>query len=436
MTAPAPNPWSAKGPVLAGFLTLLVLIGGFGSWSVLATIAGAIIAPGQIAVERNRQIVQHPDGGVVRQVLVAEGATVAEGQTLIRLDGTALRSQIDILEDQHFEILARLSRLEAERDEATDITYRPQLLASAATDPVVRDLMDGQERLFRVRRTALDQEVIQLGKRLAQIENQVAGMEAQAQSLSTQLELVEEELADQEQLLSRGLAQASRVSGLKRDKARLAGQMGEVIAAKAETAGRITEIEIEELKLRTRAREDAITKLRDLAARELELAEKLASLRESHQRLDIKAPVSGIVYGLTVFAEKSVVKPAQPLMFLVPQDRPLVISSRIQTTNIDEVRVGQEVELMLSAFDARTTPQLKGRVLRVSPDAFADDDQSESYYKVEITFQEGQLARLSPGQILVPGMPVEAFFRTNDRSPLAYLVKPLAGYFTKAFRES
>jgi len=274
-----------------------------------------------------------------------------------------------------------------------------------------------------------------LERRKAQISNQIDGIDAQFNALTRQLELIAQELQSQQALLEKGLAQASRVLSLQREEARLRGTMGELTAARAESEGRITELELEILKNGTLRREDAITRLRDLQYNEVELAERRVALSEQLSRMDIRAPVSGIVYGLSIFAERSVIRPAEPVLYLVPQDRPLVISGQVQTQDVDEVFIGQKVTVRLPAFDSKTTPDLFGQVMLVSADAFVDEATGTAYYRIEIVLNDGELDKLG-ALTLVPGMPVETYIRTVDRTPLAYLVKPFTDYFTKAFRES
>jgi len=254
--------------------------------------------------------------------------------------------------------------------------------------------------------------------------------------LGTQLSLIQRELTSQQSLLAKGLTQASTVLALQREQASLDGRLGELVASEAQAEGRVTEIDIEILKLTTRQREDAITRLRDLQYRELELAEQRRSLLERLDRLDIRAPVSGLIYSMQVHTPRSVLRAADPVLFIIPQDRPLVIAARVETINVDEVYEGQEVTLRFSALDQRQTPELFGTVTQVSADAFTDEATQMSYYRTEIVLNEGEDTRLPEGTVLVPGMPVEAYIRTADRSPLAYLVKPLADYFNKAFREN
>ncbi len=426
--------WSATRHLTIGLFALVILVGGFGTWAVMAQITGAVITSGQIEVDRNRQVVQHPDGGVVDEILVDEGDTVASGDLLIRLDPTILRSELAIVEGQLYEILARRGRLEAERDELDAISFDPLLVDATAVD--ARDLMDGQTRLFEARLVTQRRAIEQLTQQRAQIASQLLGIDAQQEALRTQRDLIARELADQQSLLDRGLAQASRVLALQREEANLLGRVGELTAQAAQAAERMVEIEIQVLGLSSTRREEAITRLRDLQYNELELSERRRTLTRQLDRLDIRAPVSGIVYGLQVFAEQSVIRPADPVLFLIPQDRPLVIATQVEVVDVDQIFLGQEVTLRFSAFDQRRTPELKGKVTLVSADAFQNENSGASYYRAEVQLNEGELARLPADMTLIPGMPVEAFVRTADRSPLDYLIKPLADYFAKAFRES
>lgn len=430
------NAWSARRQVIIGLIGLMVLVGGFGTWAVLTQIAGAVIATGRIEVDRNRQVVQHPDGGVVDEILVDEGDEVAVGAPLIRLDSSQLRSELLITEGQLFELMSRRGRLEAERDGADTVEFDPVLIEASQGRPEVEELIEGQRRLFQARQESVSNEVEQLEKRRNQIRDQIVGIKAQQSSLTRQLDLIQVELSNQQSLLDRGLAQAGTVLNLQRTSANLDGTLGELTASEAQAEGRITEIDIEVLKLGSRQREEAITRLRDLQYRELELAEQRRSLRERLARLDITAPVSGVVYGLQVFTPRSVIRAAEPVLYLVPQDRPLVIAARVEPTDIDKITLGQNVSLRFSALDQRETPEVFGHVTKISADAFEDANGQFSFYRAEIVLNEGEAERLPKGTVLIPGMPVETYIRTDDHTPLAYLVKPLADYFTKAFRES
>jgi HlyD family secretion protein len=423
------NTWSVKVPV---FFALIGLFGGFVAWGTMTQIAGAIISPGRIEVDQNRQVVQHQMGGTVAQILVVEGDIVKAGDVLLRLDDQQLQSQLAITEGQFFELMARRGRLSAERDSVDTVTFDDVLISVGTANPDISELIKGQTNLFFARRDSVAREAEQLGKREAQIGNQIAGIDAQKTSLARQLELIQQELEAQETLLDRGLAQYWPCT----PRGQPFGQLGELAASKAEAEGRITEIDLEVLKLATGRREEAITRLRDLRYRELETTERRGALLLEIAQLDIRAPVSGIVYGMQVQTMRSVIRPADPVLYLIPQDRPLLIVARVDPIHIDKIILGQEVNLRFSALDQRTTPELVGQVILISADAFEDDASGITYYRAEISLNSGEVSKLNDGDTLIPGMPVEAFIRTQDHSPIEYLIKPMADYFNRAFRES
>jgi HlyD family secretion protein len=421
--------------VIVGSVTAAILVFGFGVWSVASEIAGAVVASGQIEVSQNRQVVQHPDGGVVAEIAVKEAQPVKAGDLLIRLDGALVKSELAIVEGQLFEVMARSARLEAERNDAPAPEFSGELAVLAQTRPEVADLIEGQRSLFTARRESVLKQSEQLQKRAAQIGSQIEGVDAQVAALSQQLDLIEQELTDQRTLLEKGLAQSSRVLALEREASRLQGSVGELQASRAQAEGRATEVELEVLRLAAVRREEANTQLRDIGARVLELAERRRSLTEQIARLEIRAPVSGTVLGLVVSTPQSVIRPAEPLLYLIPQDRPLIITAQVQTIDVDQVFVGQKVRLMFPAFSARTTPELNGHVVTVSADVLVDERAQMAYYKAEIALDPGEIDRLE-GLTLIPGMPVETFIQTGARSPMAYLLKPFTDYFAAAFRES
>jgi HlyD family secretion protein len=432
---PQSQKWSARRPVTTGLVTLALLVGGFGGWSLLTDISGAIVAPGQLEVEQNRQIVQHPDGGVVAEIAVIEAQAVKSGDLLIRLDGSLLQSELAIVEGQLFEMRARRARLEAERDDKDAPSFTGELAELAKTRPEIAELIEGQRGLFNARRESLARQSEQLVKRGGQIASQIEGVAAQSQALIIQLGLIRQELTDQQGLLQKGLAQASRVSALQREEAQLLGNVGELASSRAQAEGRATEVELEILRLAAVRREEANTQLRDIGQQELELAERRRALIERITRLEIRAPVSGLVLGLQVTAPRSVLRPADPVLYIIPQDRPLVITAQITPTHVDEVHVGQQVRLVFSTFSARTTPELMGHVTTISADALTDQRTQTSFYRAEIVLDAGEMAKLSD-LTLLPGMPVEAFIQTGARTPMAYLLKPFTDYFKLAFRET
>ena len=437
LPSPAADPgrrWSAGRPLRLGVAALLVLVVGFGGWAAFASIAGAVVAPGRLKVEGERQIVQHLDGGIVAEILVDEGEEVEAGEVLMRLDATRARAELAIVESQLFEVMARIGRLEAEQTGGDAPIFDDELIEAAAERPQVARLVEGQRSLHVARIETVARETEQLRERQTQIREEIRGSEAQRESLDRQLAFIEQELVDQRSLLERGLTQASRVLSLEREKARLEGQIGSLTAQAAQLRGRITEIDIQLTGREATRREEAITQLRDLRTSEAELKERRLSLTDTIERLDIRAPRSGIVLGLTVFTVGAVVRPAEPVMYVVPTEEALVVEARIEPIHIDQVFPGQPARLRFAAFNQRTTPEVGSTVLRVAPDALTDESTGVSYYPAELAISEDALNELG-GLTLVAGMPVDAFIQTGERSPMSYLMRPLTDFFQRAWRE-
>ena len=427
------NEWSARRHMMLGWLVLVILLGGFGTWSVMTEISGAVVTSGRIEIESNRQVVQHPDGGVVEDILVGEGDQVDAGQVLVRLDPSELRSELTLVEGQLFEVLARRARLEAERDGRDVLDFTALDLEAPSTE--IDKLKEGQQRLFDARLEALEQTRARLTQQRAQIESQIPGIKAQQVAIERQQALLQDELLNQQSLLERGLTQASRVLALQREDAQLLGSLGSLSAQEAQTAERLAEVDILTLGLQVSRREEAIGLLRELEVTAFDLIERRRILQRKLARLEIKAPVSGIVYDLQVFAQQSVIVPAAPILYLIPQDRPLVITTQVATTDVDQVYVGQPVAVRFSAFDQRSTPELDGTITKVSADAFENETLGLSYYRAEIALDLSQTARLPEGLVLLPGMPVDAFAKTTARRPIDYILKPITDYLAKAFRD-
>lgn len=421
-------------PMLVGYSAAVLLIGGFGFWAVSTEIAGAVVTSGAIEVESERQVVQHPDGGVVDEIRVRDGDSVAAGEVLIRLDGTFLRSELAVIEGQLAEFFARSARLRAERDDAEAVTVDayPQLVTQS--NKVIEEQLAGQIALFEARRVSLARENDQLIQQQRQIQRQIEGLTAQLDASRRQLDLFQSELRDVESLYERGLVQVTRLLQLQRAEAELQGSIGGFVSQIAQAETRISEIELQVLRLQDNRRETAIEELRDLAFNERELLERSASLLERLGRLDILAPVGGTVFDSQVFAERSVVEAAAPVLYIVPKDQPLRVAARVDPIDVDQVFAGQEVALVFSAFNRRTTPEGTGVIQYVSADASADPTTGLTYYEAIVAIDDSTQSALE-GLELVPGMPVEAYIKTDARTPLTYLVQPLSVYFARAFRE-
>jgi HlyD family secretion protein len=425
---------SVRGPVALGCAALVVLVLGLGVWATQTTLSGAIIAPGRIEVEDDRQILQHPDGGVVTEILVRDGDRVAAGDILIRLDDTDLRSQAIILDDRLSELAAVTARLQAERDGRSSPDFPADLMARAALSPAVAAQIDGQLRLFSARLATLNEAEQQLLRRIGQARAQSEGIIAQRDAVETQLALVDQELAALQSLHDKGLASQSGLLAIKRERARLSGQIGELAASLARIADQVTEIEIQISALTLRRQEEAATALREIGPQMLELTEARRALAARIARLDLRAPVAGSVLGLQITTPGAVLRAADPALFIVPQDRGLVVVARIAPLHIDEIALGQPAELVLSAFPPHAAPRLTAEVTMISADTQTDPQTGLPHYLARLTLTPAETARLGD-RVPVPGMPVEVFLQTAKRTPLAYLLAPFSSYFARALRE-
>lgn len=425
---------NARFPVAIGLLAIGVLVGGLGAWSVNTEISGAVVTQGVFQVQNQRQVIQHPDGGVVGEIVARNGDAVEAGDVLVRLDGTFLRTELAVIERQLLELLARRSRLVAERDGHDALELSEQLDFVTIDHKTAREQLAGEENLLRVRLVSLKQATRLLGEQAQQIEQQIEGIRAQLVALERQLELISSESADVRVLLDKGLVQTTRFTALQREEARLQGEIGRLTSLIAESQTRISQLDIEVLRLSDDRREEAITRLRDLQFTEIELLERRLSLIERLGRLDVRSPVSGTVFGSTVFARQAVVRSAEPMMYVIPSDQPLEITARIDPVDVDQIYIGQEATLVFSAFNRRTTPEIPGRISRLSPDAAMDESTGQSYYEAIVQPDKLVVEALEDIELL-PGMPVETYIKTDERTPLSYLLQPLTVYFQRAFRE-
>ena len=425
---------------MLGFGALAMLVVGVIGWSVFARISGAVIVSGWVASESRNQRVEHVDGGTVRDVLVRDGDAVAAGAVLLRLDDVLARSEEAILQAQYAELVAQRNRLEAEFRGADAVIWDEELAALGRADPEVAEILSGQQRLFRARIDARTGEVAQLRERIGQARQEIAGLRARVVSLEQQSELLGEELTARRRLFEQGALDRGALLAMERTAVNLRGLAGANTAAIARTRGRIAEHEIQILQIDATRTEEAEERAREVQAKENEVRKQLASVRARLGRLEVRAPVAGEVFGMTVFAAGEVVRPGEPILSIVPAGADLVAVARLAPIHVDQVYPGQAATLRFSAFPARTTPEFDGRVERVSADALRDRDSGQSWYRVEVSLggpagggEAG--AAESTGLALTPGMPVEIHVQTGDRSPISYLAKPLTDYLLRSLRE-
>jgi HlyD family secretion protein len=417
--------------VIVGVTLGFLLVGGAGGWAATAQLTGAVIAQGSVTVDQNLKSIQHRDGGIVSDIAVREGDEVVQGQVLIRLEDAQTKAELSIVRSQLVELTARRARLLAERDGLEVIEF-PSMADFAAAETA--SAVNGETRLFNGNRAHRESQKQQLELGIEQIGEEINGLEAQRSSKDDEIALLDVEHKKIKGLADKKLIEGNRVYTSDRDKARLMGERGEVGAAIARARTRIGEIRLQIISIDETARTEAQRELSLVETKLSELNDRKIAIEDRLARTDIRAPISGTVNELNVHTIGGVITPAEILVTIVPENARLKVEVRIAPVNIDQVAIGQPARLRFSAFNQRTTPELKGEVIHVSPATTRDPATGETYYLGDVHVPAAELAKLGDDQLL-PGMPVEVYVTTEERTAISYLAKPLTDQFHRALRE-
>ncbi|MCP9629241.1 HlyD family type I secretion periplasmic adaptor subunit [Rhodopseudomonas palustris] len=413
--------------IAAGFMVISI-----GVMSAATEMAGAVIASGSLVVQSEVKKLQHPTGGVVKDLLVNNGARVKAGDVVLRMDETVARANLAAVDKARWELEARQARLQAERDTRDDVQF-PELLTDE-TDPTAAAIVAGERRFFHLRRDAADGQKRQLREQIAQLTEQIAGLGDQLTAKQQETEFLEKELGGVQQLWDQRLVSINRLTSLQRDSARLLGERGQLTASIAQAKGKISETELKILQIDQDFRSDVAKELAEVRAKLSETVEKQVAARDAADKLELRAPQDGLVHDLTVHTKGGVIGAGDTIMTIVPDQDRLLVETHIAPQDIDQIRIGQTAMLRFTNFNQRTTPEIDGDVMRIGADVSRDDKAGASYFVVRIAIPPDQIAKLGKTH-LMPGMPVEVFVRTADRTMLSYLMKPLADQMQRAFRE-
>jgi HlyD family secretion protein len=419
--------------LIVGISVVVVLAGGLGGWASTAQISGALIAPGSVVVESNVKKVQHPTGGVVGELRAHDGDLVKAGDVVVRLDDTVTKASLAIVTKNLDGLWARAARLEAEQRGLDRIVF-PASLLDRAVDLDVKNVIASETKLFEVRTNGRVGQKAQLRERVTQLHEEIAGLSAQETAKDQEIALVEKELLGVRSLYDQHLVQISRMTTLERDAARLAGERAQYIASRAQAKGKITETELQIIQVDKDLVSEVSKDLRETNDKIGEFVERKVTAEDQLRRVDIRAPQDGMVLQSTVHTVGGVITAGDAIMMIVPQADDLQVEAKVNPQDIDKLQIGQKTLLRLSAFNQRTTPELNGVVTRVSPDVTTDQRTGQSYYTIRVSMPPAEVARLGEAK-MIPGMPVEAFVQTGDRTMLSYLIKPLSDQLMRAFRE-
>jgi HlyD family type I secretion membrane fusion protein len=415
----------AKRVIRSGLLVIVIGAIAMGLWGFWAPLSGAIIAPGFVKVDLNRKVVQHQEGGIVRAVRVRDGDRVTQGQELVLLDDVRIDAQLDLLRTQLDAERAKSARLEAERSLAARPVFPKDLLKD--------EFRTREEALFRARRQALDSQIEVLRRQIRETVEEAGALAEQIAAEERALKLQKDELAANEQLLSQGYVQKTRLLTLQRAVAEYEARHSERRAELSKSRQRASELEFRILSMRNTYVQAATDELKEASSRMFDLEERIRPSRDASERQKITAPIAGEVVGLRIFNAGSVIGPREVLMEIVPQEKRLIVEARIRPEDVNHVRQGTEADIRLTAYQSRTTPLVAGAVMYVSGDRLVDQQSGHPYYIVHIDVPEKSLAASS--QKLQAGMPAEVFIRTDNRSALDYLLAPVTSFLRRAMRE-
>ncbi|QCO58115.1 HlyD family type I secretion periplasmic adaptor subunit (plasmid) [Pseudorhodobacter turbinis] len=413
-------------------ISLFVLIGVFGVWAGFSVISGAVVASGQAMVHGKPKVVQSLDGGLVAEIFVRDGDIVAENDTLLRLDPTLLEVNLGIAQRRLAAAMALQARLKAEQAGATQITfdYRDHVLP--AQDRAANE--QGQREIFAARAALLYGQRAQLEEVLQQFDNQSEGVRGQIVALHDQAALLEGDLNNMASLIKKGLARQSQISDLKHRKSQIAGQLAGLEAELARLANARRDAELETLQAERSFKESVVTDLREVTTQIEELTLEVITHKAQLSRIDIPAPVAGIVHEMQVTTRGGVVAPGGTIAEIIPLDEGMDFELRVDPRSIDQVYVGQTAQLIISSLDPQLIPKLAAHVTSVSPDVIEDPRTGQGFYRVGLAVEPEELEKLGEA-VVMPGMPVEAYLETGHRSVLSYLLHPITSHLRRALRE-
>ena len=417
-----------------GLRVLIFGVGIVGAWATLMPLSGAVVVPGTLVVESDVKKIQHPSGGVVANIPVRDGMRVRAGDLLLHLDETQLRANAQVLSQQLDQTRARLARLIAERD-GLDQPQMPHEMANRSGDNDVGRIWVSEVSLFNSRAAMRRNSKELLQSHVGQLGEQISGLDAQVKSKAAQHELISGELEGVDGLYQKGLVPLTRKTSLQREAARLDGERGQVTAAIAEAKSKISEAELQSVKIDQDFRTEVMKDLREAQDKEAELVEKSTAAQDLLRRVDLRAPTDGVVHQLSVHTIGGVVTPGEVVMEIVPESDELQIEAKLPPQEVDHVHKGQRAYIRFSAFNQRTTPQLEGVVSYVSADLNHDrqkNPNAATYYTVRVTLPPSERRRLG-GLELVSGMPVEVFLQTGSRTMMSYLLKPISDQLLRTF---
>lgn len=415
-----------------GFTIILVTFGIFGTWSYLAPLDSSALAPGIVTVKSYKKTVQHLDGGIVAKLLAKDGDLVQEGQSLLVLDDTQIKAQLEIIKGQYITLMAQVARLRAERDNSQEVSY-PQELQDQS-DIRIQEAKQAESHVFKARKNTYEGEIAVLKQRISQITSKIDGLKGQSRSKKELIASYGEEIHDLKELLAEGFANRQRLRDIERNYALTSGEIAELSSEIASSQMQISENRLQILQIQKQFQEEVAGKLSEAQSQLYDVTERMVATQDKLDRIVIKAPAGGMVLGLSVHTEGGVIAAGKPILDIVPQDAELIIEAQVSPLDIDRVNIGFTAEVRFSAFKQALTPIMQGKVIHLSADSFMDEKDGHAYYLARVELTPESYEKLGDLQLL-PGMPAEVLINTGERTLFEYLLQPVSNAFARAFIE-
>jgi HlyD family secretion protein len=423
-----------RGVTWTGNLLVSGFVVGLGIWSAYAPLESAAIAVGTVESESSRKTIQHLEGGIIREILVADGDVVRAGQTLIALEDTKARAEAQSLQGQMWEAMAREARLQAEQQGEERVSFPARLETARRANPPVSDVLAGQQAIFETRRQVFQSQAAVNREKRLQVEKEIEGLRSQEGAVSRRIEIVREEAATVAMLVNKGLERRPRLLSLEREVADIEGRRGEIVAQISRAGQVINESQAVLLKLENDRQNEIAQSLREVQNQIFQLRERLQAADDQLSRTAVKAPEDGVVTDLRIHTPGGVIGAGAPLVDLVPRQGRLIVIARVRPEDIDVVRPGLSADVNLLPYNQRRVPPLHGTVMHVSADRLADKRTDQPYYAAKIRVQDPAVAGVHGVQI-IPGMPAQVFIKTGRGTVALYALSPLLDSFNSAFRE-
>lgn len=420
-----------KGTIRFGLLTIFILVGVFGGWAAFAPLKSGAVAVGKVSVINDKKVVQHLEGGVVDEIYVKDGYKVKEGDILLKMRNSKLQAELNASQTDYLQNSVLEARLIAQRDNEEQIKFSDELKKLKG----FKRASEAQISIFNEQRKILSDEKEILNQRISQLYKQIDGLNAIISSRKLRVESLDEETKEWDRLYKEQLSDKIRLRDLKREKIAIDGEIASNTAEIARLNVQITETKSQMILRESAFKEDVLKQLESVTKSINTLRSKYIALNDQLARTEVRAPVSGTIVGMTAHTVGGVIRPGDPIMYIVPDSTEYIVEARMNLTDIDKVTIGLLSDVRFSAFELQQAHVVEGEVIYISADSLQDGN-GHQFYEIKVKLTEKGVKELENNKFfLLPGMPAEVMVQTSSRTVLSYILNPFTNMFKRAFNE-